>query len=104
MTYGPHAEKTDKSPFNSARAVNYQTKTVWEKIECDSEEYVRVRVNEIPYPAKEQPWCPLDKGENVPGRLFERGLCPLKTVLKGMEWANGEGEWAKCSQNLTWTP
>lgn len=62
---------------------------------------MRVRVNEAIQKAQDEPWCPEVKGEQETGkeRLFKsRGLCPLQSVVQGLEWVKSGDEWNKCYQ------
>lgn len=99
------AQLNSTTPFDAARAVPYQTKTAFETITCPGRDtqYLRVRTNEVPYPARKQKWCPLthDEQHDVPAHLLQAGLCPLPAVLRGLEWVNGDGAWNTCFLNGT---
>lgn len=77
-----------------SRIAPLQGKIVFEKLECGSSSYVRVRANEAIQPAKSSSWCPSSGAEDA--TRLALGLCPLESVLKGLQWTKSGEEWDKC--------
>ena len=72
-------------------------------LEAGQRSYVRVRANEAVQQVRDQSWCPVSKSAKGPAALQDAilskfGLCPLDSVLSGLEWVNTDTEWNKCFQ------
>lgn len=76
-----HAWKTSTTtPFSGRMTV--------EKLQCETEEYVRVLVNDQPAQVGQGNWCP--------EKSTEGELCPLDAFLRPLEWADQAVEWDRC--------